>query len=513
MTDRPEPDPFQTAALRASVLASWAGSPTRFREDANAEEDLLLGGYADRWLVELAQNAADAAARAGEPGRVLVRMVAGQSGAELRVANTGEPLDRAGVAALASLRASSKRDDDTVGRFGVGFAAVLGVTGEPRIVSGPGGVAFSESGTASEVAALGGSAAEELRRRNGRAPVLRLCWPVATDEEPVPDGYRTEVRLPVRGGVDPSELLRDADAAADDLLLALPWLVEIAVAAGPGDVVFSTHSAVHRRADRPDGTVMLEPGGARWLLARRSGRHAAASGPVGPPDAWSGRGIEDRADWSVCWAVPLGSDGRPRPLDEDVLHAPTPSDERLALPARLFASLPMQPSRRRVRTGPATDAVLAEAARAYLDLVLAVAPGDRAALAPVPGFPRSELDAALTDAVTDVLRRARWLPAAAKDPESGEPEPLAPEEAMLLEPPVDAVPGLTAVLADVLPGLVAEDVVAGEVVERIAAAPRSVLTGLGVRALPLGELVDRLAGLQRPPSWWHRLYDALTPAL
>ena len=54
-------DPFQTAALRDGVLAAWRDSPTRFREDANAEEDLYLGGYRDRLFVELAQNAADAA--------------------------------------------------------------------------------------------------------------------------------------------------------------------------------------------------------------------------------------------------------------------------------------------------------------------------------------------------------------------------------------------------------------------------------------------------------------------
>jgi hypothetical protein len=38
------PDPFGTAELRAAVLAAWAASPTRFREDANAEEDLRLDG-------------------------------------------------------------------------------------------------------------------------------------------------------------------------------------------------------------------------------------------------------------------------------------------------------------------------------------------------------------------------------------------------------------------------------------------------------------------------------------
>ena len=65
-------DPFGTAALRAAVLDAWAASPTRFREDANAEEDLRLGGYADTWFVELAQNAADAA---GGAGRLRVRLV------------------------------------------------------------------------------------------------------------------------------------------------------------------------------------------------------------------------------------------------------------------------------------------------------------------------------------------------------------------------------------------------------------------------------------------------------
>ena len=65
-------DPFGTAALRAAVLDAWAASPTRFREDANAEEDLRLGGYADTWFVELAQNAADAA---GGAGRLRVTLV------------------------------------------------------------------------------------------------------------------------------------------------------------------------------------------------------------------------------------------------------------------------------------------------------------------------------------------------------------------------------------------------------------------------------------------------------
>ena len=43
------------------MLDAWAASPARFREDANAEEALAVGGYAGRVLVELASNAVDAA--------------------------------------------------------------------------------------------------------------------------------------------------------------------------------------------------------------------------------------------------------------------------------------------------------------------------------------------------------------------------------------------------------------------------------------------------------------------
>ncbi|MDQ4117956.1 MAG: hypothetical protein M3235_13480, partial [Actinomycetota bacterium] len=141
-------DPFGTAALREAALAAWSSSPTRFREDANAEEDLRLGGYADTWCVELLQNAADAARAAGVPGRARITVVRD----ELRVANTGAPLHASGVAALASLRASAKRDESgATGRFGVGFAAVLAVSEEPRVVSTTGGVRFSATATAAEV--------------------------------------------------------------------------------------------------------------------------------------------------------------------------------------------------------------------------------------------------------------------------------------------------------------------------------------------------------------------------
>src|ERR1700742_3835827 len=110
------PDPFGTAELRARVLEAWRASPARVRADANVEDDLALTGYRDRVVIELAQNAADAATRAGVPGRLTLRL----DGDVLTATNTGTPLDAAGVESIAVARASTKVDDvETVGRFGV----------------------------------------------------------------------------------------------------------------------------------------------------------------------------------------------------------------------------------------------------------------------------------------------------------------------------------------------------------------------------------------------------------
>jgi hypothetical protein len=535
-----EADPFGTAALRAAVLAAWAASPTRFREDANVEEDLRLDGYADAWFVELAQNAADAARAGGVDGRLRVRLVEGGADGrpELRVANTGAPLNAAGVAALASLRASAKRDDAaSVGRFGVGFTAVLAVSDAPQVLGSGGGVAFSAARTAAAVRALPGPAAELARR--DEPPVLRLAWPSA---EAPPAGFDTEVRLPLRAGVDGATLLAQARDSVADLLLVLPELVEIEVAG----------EAIRRTAGPPAGagdTVII--GERRWQLVRLTGSLAAVDARAQATEQ------RTRRDWAVCWALPLTARGDPEPLTDDVLHAPTATAERLGLPARLIATVPLEPDRRRVRTGPATDQVLAGAARAYLDLVRALPPARRVALVPTPGFPRSELDGRLRELLLDALRGAAWLPGA-------DGAELVPGRAEWLDLP-GAEPALGQLLAaagfDRLLGplalgpQVAGPQVAGprsagprsagpEAAGSIAACPHpagpeaagplaagpqaagplaagpaaagavplgTLLTALGVHRLGAAELVSRLLGVEQPAGWWRALYAALEP--
>jgi len=430
-TPEPSGDPFGTARLREATLRSWRDSPTRLTEDTNVERDLRVGAYRDRLFVELAQNAADAAMAGGRPGRVRVSLV----DSELRFANTGAPLDGRGVASLASLRASGKTGA-TVGRFGVGFAAVRTVSDEPCVVSTSGGVVFSAERT------------RQAAGIEGDVPVLRLPWPVPAD---VPAGFDTEVRLPLRDDVDGRALLDELARDVADLLLALPWLGEVDV----------------------DGRV--------WTR-ETDGDFVGIRGPERET-----RWLTHRGD--VVWAVPVDDGGVPRPLEEDVLHAPTPTDDGLSLPARLLASVPVEPSRRRALPGPELAQALEAAAKEYVGLVRLLPPEHRFALVPVPGFPKSTVDNKLRDEVLAALSVEPWLSTKDGSEVSG-------RQARVLD--VD-VPGLPALLVDLVPGLVE--------------GPPRTLKAVAVQVIGIEEVLETLTGVTRDPGWWREVYAALAMAV
>lgn len=483
-------DPFGTARLRRGVLDAWATSPARFREDANAEEDLVLGGYRDRLVVELAQNAADAAARAGVPGRLRLTLRDGV----LVAANTGAPLDEAGVESLSTLRASAKRDapDRAVGRFGVGFAAVLAVTDEPAVVGRHGGVRWSLAearGLADDTAGRSAGLADEIRRRDGHVPLLRL--PFAA-EGTAPDPYDTAVILPLRDTAAADLAERLLHAVDDALLLALPGLEDVVVEIGDAEP-----RTVRRRTD--GGLTVVEDsreGTTRW-------RTAVAHGPL-TPDLLADRPVEERLRpyWSVTWAVPVDPDGSPaRPRTGAVVHAPTPSDEPLGVPALLIASLPLDSTRRHAAPGPLTDFLVQRAADAYAGLLADWRPVGDGIIGLVPGpLGKGELDGALRRAILERLPRTSFLPPAVapradEESDADLPESLRPRDAEVVE---GAGADTVRVLAEVLPTLLPAGL------ER-----RAELRTLGVARVPLTDAVDRLAGLEKSPDWWRRLYDSL----
>ncbi|MEU2909917.1 sacsin N-terminal ATP-binding-like domain-containing protein [Streptomyces massasporeus] len=480
-------DPFGTARLRRGVLDAWATSPARFREDANAEEDLVLGGYRDRLVVELAQNAADAAARAGVPGRLRLTLRDGV----LVAANTGAPLDAAGVESLSTLRASAKRDPrdtSSVGRFGVGFAAVLSVTDEPAVVGRHGGVRWSLAearALAAETARHSPGLGDEVRRRDGHVPLLRLPYAA---EGTAPDPYDTAVILPLRDAAAADLAERLLRAVDDALLLTLPGLEEL--------VVEINGESPRTLTRRTDGAFTVVDDSVHGVTHWRT---TAAHGPL-TPDLLTDRPVEERLrpHWSVTWAVPVDSDGSPaRPRTSAVVHAPTPSDEPLGVPALLIASFPLDSTRRHAAPGPLTDFLVQRAADAYTELLGDWRPVTSGIIGLVPGpLGKGELDGALRQAILDRLPRTSFLPPALPPREGDDlPDALRPRDAEIVE---GAGADTVRVLAEVLPTLLPAGL------ER-----RAELRTLGVARVPLTDAIDRLAGLEKEPGWWRRLYDSL----
>ncbi|MFI6171234.1 sacsin N-terminal ATP-binding-like domain-containing protein [Nocardia sp. NPDC051052] len=470
--------------MRAGVLAAWRDSPTRLREDAATEADLVRAGYRDRLLTELAQNAADAAAKAGVAGRLVVRLV----GDALHVANTGAPLELSGVHALTALRASGKSDGTDVGRFGVGFTAVLSVSDEVELRSATGSLVFSRDLTW-----------DALRQHNIQIPssptedpadgfvppVLRMVWP--SDTAPV-DGFDTEVVLRLRPDVDAAALLAGMHAEAIDLLLELPALrrITIETAEFTSTTTDLGNDLREIRVDGPDNAHrtwwQYRAPRARWLLPIRNGRPTAAA--------------------------------------PDVLRAPTRSDEELSLPALLIADVAMQPDRRRLLPG----ARLAELATGYADFARALPPRDRLVLVPTPAFARSEADGLLREALIRELQTHAWLPivathpvtADARDQAAGDaaaglydpaPQPGSPPVDVAVPTRASALTGLTEELARLL-----DDVVGPLVIPELSATGQAEALGvLDVHRLGLARLAELSTGLERTPHWWYSLYAALEP--
>ncbi|MFI2365700.1 sacsin N-terminal ATP-binding-like domain-containing protein [Promicromonospora sp. NPDC019610] len=538
-------DPFGTGALRRVVTEAWLASPTRFREDANSEEDHARGYYRDRVVVELAQNAADAAARAGVPGRLMLTLEPRGYGGDdadgatagwwLVAANTGAALDADGVASLASLRASAKSGgpagpDGVVGRFGVGFAAVRSVSDEILVRSRGGGVRFSLAATraelglglglglrsgASEIGPLrrdrsddgpisgqptdpapsggaGGWLVDEARRRGSALPVLRLPFPAPGTTAEEPD---TVVEVRLRDDAAVAAVRAQLAAVDDGLLLALPALDELVIeddyAGQPGS---DPGVAVPRATPR-----VLRDVGTRWRVHR-------SSGELEPDDALPSEAR--RTDWSVLWAVPAsgtpfdpgsGAAAGSRTTGSRVaagptLHAPTPTDVRLTFPALLIASFPVDPGRRGVLPGPTSDRVAAEAGRAYAAFLgeLAVSGGDVLGLVPT-GLPAGDVDAAIRAAAGDTLGTTALLP-----PSAPEAPLVAPRDAAFVAGPL----GEDAPLAHALARA------ADRTLVTVPVRHQALVRSLGADP---ADLVDLVEALPPDPGVVRAALDALAP--
>lgn len=254
----------QVRERQRKTIETYEIDPDLLEEHVGMEDNFQAGGYGERQIEELLQNAVDQLA---EPGRVELRLVDGA----LYCANEGSPFTADGIRAVTHAFLSSKKEEENekIGRFGLGFKSVLGVTDRPQILSRTVSFGFNDPEAKRLLA--------NLPHRPARVPTLRipsLLDPTAvaaedTNVAELMEWATTIVRLPLRRGAD--RLSRKLQGFDLRYLLFPENLARVDVVLN--DASDSTTVRTFRRRPRSaDGIVELEsPSGEKseWRLLRR----------------------------------------------------------------------------------------------------------------------------------------------------------------------------------------------------------------------------------------------------
>ncbi|MCG7578802.1 DEAD/DEAH box helicase [Mycolicibacterium sp. OfavD-34-C] len=271
-------------AQTEQCLNAYRAKPNLIEQDAGIEISNVEGGYGKKQLNELVQNAADALL--GHGGSIALVL----AGGTLYAANEGSPLSKSGVETLMASHLSRKRDEE-IGRFGLGFKSVLGISDRPELISRSVSVRFDRSES------------ERLCRAiypdSPRTPVLRIGFPfdpaVAAVEDPVLASLMswasTVVRLPLKSGTEwlAEELFR----FPPEFLLFTDHVHELNLR---NDDI-GRHDSWWTEADGNQKTLRSKDGAASWHIYRVEHQPSAAA----RKDAGT---IAGRDKIEVRWAVP-----------------------------------------------------------------------------------------------------------------------------------------------------------------------------------------------------------------
>lgn len=266
-------------------LAAYRAKPNLIEQDAGIELSNIKGAYGRKQLNELVQNAADALLDNG--GAIALVL----SGGVLYAANEGRPFSESGIETLMASHLSRKRDEE-IGRFGLGFKSVLGITDKPEIFSQTVSVRFDRM----ESERL----CREIDPNAPRTPVLRIGFSLdpLTEAESDPvlkslmEWATTIVRLPLKQGSE--------------------WLGEELLKFPPEFLLFADHVNKLILRDDDAGAVIsweTERTGDQILL--RSDKDTSSWNVFKVEHRPSGKAKDDAGTISgrdkieVAWAVPL----------------------------------------------------------------------------------------------------------------------------------------------------------------------------------------------------------------
>lgn len=199
----------RVAELTELALGTYAYDPDRIEEDSNGERRIHQGGYGDRQLFELVQNAADEMIGSEHRGGKIHVILTDEN---LYCANEGTPISPEGADTILRMGVSRKRGGQ-IGRFGVGVKSVLSITRTPQFFSRSGSFGFDADWSAAEILAAvnGRRKARGLSPLDtvGETPILRLARALDVDAaragdpilEDLLEWATTVVRLPLLPGV------------------------------------------------------------------------------------------------------------------------------------------------------------------------------------------------------------------------------------------------------------------------------------------------------------------------
>ena len=267
------------------TLRAYRAQPNLVEEHAKQERDTANGGYAHRQLFELVQNSADALVGSGG-GSILVRLCDNH----LYCADDGRPISTGGIRALMFSHLSPKRNTTEIGRFGLGFKSVLGVTSRPEFFARTGSFRFDRLHAAQRIAQVAPSK---------DYPVLRLPECISAKGEADRDEELKElmawanniVRLPLDAGAH-SDLAKQTDDFPAEFLLFVDHVRHLTLEAG--DVERDMY------AERGGEAISLDTGSGRSVWKCFRAVHTLSD------DARADRrSLDDDGEVPIWWAAPL----------------------------------------------------------------------------------------------------------------------------------------------------------------------------------------------------------------
>lgn len=247
------------------AISSYRANPHLISEHANHEESIRVGGYANRTLLELVQNAADAMAGGVEGDREgvgRVEIVLDQENKTLYCANSGRPFSKSGLTAIAHAHLSGKRGDE-IGRFGLGFKSVLAVSDSPQVFSRSVSFEFNSPESRFEISKIAPTAKRypALRTATVVDPLAAFADDLILTE--LAEWASTIVKLPKASNVE--RLRREMENFSSEFLLFVSAVRQVKLSV-LGDGGFE---ASHVSRSLGNGVLKIERhdgGGDEWIV-------------------------------------------------------------------------------------------------------------------------------------------------------------------------------------------------------------------------------------------------------